>query len=267
MIHMKLSSHQMEYVEEMLTFLQDNPPNEGQGFYHKVSEEDLSLLRRIKDTKTISFEPGEHRRSLIRSLSNMSRYAQRCKNAGSYLPTQFGFIAEKLETYLPINETDLRSITRRSDRCKTTVNLVYRGDHTPWLVFGEAHMNLEHTPARLQSYLPVGVTDYEHDSGWALSLPLIGVTFKHVWYHMVVIQAYVAPHRSNEFNVPNPGYNPVELAEKCPTCTGKDAHLMVPEEYYLPKANLELYKVVSGREVEIRISTLSEEDEEGEDGV
>ena len=259
MIHMKLDSHRMEYVEQMLAFLQDNLP--GEDDYIKICEGDLALLRRIKETKAVSFEPGESRRALIRTLSNMARYSRFHKNTPKYLTTQFGFIAERLETYLPVNETDLRKITRRSDRCKTTVNLKHRGDETPWLVFGEAHMNLEHTPATLQAYLPPGVTDFEHDSGWALSLPLIGVTFKHVWYHHTTIQAWVAPHRSSDFRVPNPGYNPLEVAEKCPTCKGEDEHLMVPEEYYLPEANRDLYKAVSGREVVIRISTVSDQDD------
>jgi hypothetical protein len=164
-------------------------------------------------------------------------------------------------------ENDLRGITRESSRCLTTVNIRMgewwdRDTDQRWLTFGQAQLRRFGDNAFpwwwLGAYLAEGATDFEHDSGYALRLPLVSLDFQFMMNHGSHFLALVHPAAADEFRVPTPGYNPLEhpKTEPCPTCKGEQAHLMVPEGLYVPPFEPELYEVVKGRPVSIHIGTV-----------
>jgi hypothetical protein len=173
-----------------------------------------------------------------------------------------------------IQETDLREITRYSELCLTvvTVHLDWdRANMVKWLVCGQSRLIPQRERSdgtwRLEAYLTVGVTDFEHDSAYAFKLPLIGVQFDSVSYHQTQLTGWVDPNGGDEsfpdFHVPRPGYNPMKLpgAELCDlgehgyTCY-KKPHMIVPEKHFVPPFDAELYEAIKGKKVEILISPV-----------
>lgn len=171
---------------------------------------------------------------------------------------------------LMLKLTDLTEISRGSKYCSTTVSVELE-PYEPlaeWLRFGQA--NLKYVNDRkdgrwcLESYLANGATDFEHDSAYALRLPLIGVQFDSipVWNHMTRLVAWVDPSdylidRHSDFRVPSNDYNPLKLSETT-ICEmkGCDKHPIVPEGFYLPPFNEDLFLAVRGKKVEIHIGTV-----------
>lgn len=102
--------------------------------------------------------------------------------------------------------------------------------------------------ARLDS-----VYDPEHDLCKAFTLPLLGVTFKGAYWGRILFAAAVDPTRPDDFLVPAADYNPGKTHGKpCEQCEG-DAHLMVPEGFYVPDHDPELFSKVVGAQVEISL--------------
>ncbi len=165
--------------------------------------------------------------------------------------------------------TDLRSITRNSKHCRTTVTIQpvsWDSSHRiKWLVFGE--MQLQHMEKTeewtLAARMTSGITDFEHDSAHAFKLPLVGLVFEsYIDYSNVVMNAWIHPDSDDRFRVPRPGYDPTKLRD-ARLCSGKPgeckfpgkAHMIVPEGCYAgPPHDLELYNRVRGKRVEIRLS-------------
>lgn len=181
-------------------------------------------------------------------------------------------LSEEVSKKSVILETDLRSVNRESDQVECRVYISTdednhpRGDMKKWLVLGQVGLRLDLNPTRLQAYLPEGVTDFEHDSAWAMLLPLIGVKLESLRYHTTVIEAYVAPRALDEFCVPWPGYNPME-EEGAETCEYErckdDPHMMVGEDRYTPYSDPTLYEAVEGRLVRIHIGPRRKGEEDG----
>lgn len=177
-------------------------------------------------------------------------------------------------TILIPSETDLRSITRNADRCLTEVTIKIGWDlKIKWLVFGQSQIFRQTESGkdgrwRLEAFLPVGVTDCEHDSAFALKLPLIGLQLGSpaVYYHTASYLAWVDPSAgaddSPDFHVPRSGYNPLDTtlarAYECTECT-KKKHLIVSR--YVPEFDAELFKAVSGKMVEIAIGPVSSKED------
>jgi hypothetical protein len=169
-----------------------------------------------------------------------------------------------------VEETDLRPISRRGYRCLTTVRLFPNWDPAnavTWLKIGEARLRSARDGRAdgrwlLEAYLTAGTTDFEHDSAYAIRLPLIGVQFEGVDYHATRVSAWVDPGNDFEdFHVPRPGYNPMALpnAEKCTDKRCEEPHVIVPEGFYVPPFDADLYAAVRGKRVEIRFDLVSEE--------
>jgi hypothetical protein len=159
---------------------------------------------------------------------------------------------------------DLRPITREPDRYQTVVKLFHGHFRSKrWLILGQARLQRHgrsHGPSLwiFDSYLTEGVTDFEHDSAFALRMGLIGVEFRGILYGHTEVQAIIDPQDRDGFHVPQPGYNPMELpdAEQCDGgkhCKwgDKEPHVIVPEGNYVPPSDRELYRKVRGRFVEI----------------
>jgi len=163
-----------------------------------------------------------------------------------------------------IEKVDFRSITRDADKCLTKV-YIYMGHKwegheamQEWLTFGSCYLRNEDSLCWLAAYMNYGITDFEHDSAYALRLPLIGLKFLRVFNHATHLEAYVDPDNASEFCVPSPGYNPTMLKEayECPDC--KEHHMIVPEGYYVPPFNEELYNIVRGKKLDICITIARE---------
>lgn len=161
-----------------------------------------------------------------------------------------------------IAETDLRSITRdsRTQRTVVTVHLDWQTRAT-WLVFGQGRLRFfekKHT-WQLAAFLKDGASDFEHDSAFALQLPLIGLQFEGTEYHQSTFVAWVDPNGDEpfqDFRVPRPGYNPMKHKDAILCRKGRckeEPHIMVPEGFYVPKYDPELYRAVRGKKVEISI--------------
>ena len=123
----------------------------------------------------------------------------------------------KTEAYKP-ETTDLRDIGRASDCCLTVVTLYLDWEtKLRWLVLGESRLRTQRDRPdgrwRLEALLKAGVTDFEHDSAYALGLPLIGVHFDGIEYHQTKLTAWIDPNEANGFHVPKPGYNPMTHPE------------------------------------------------------
>lgn len=170
-----------------------------------------------------------------------------------------------------IPRTDLRSITRSSDKIVTVIELVDRYDrrrHT-WILCGSVNLRTnDRRPGdvELTCYLTAGVTDFEHDSAYAFQLPLIGWTFDSIYYSAVSFTAWVHPEidRMLGFRVPGPGYNPMEdddIYECKDGSCAEDPHLMVPEGLYIAPHNPELYEKVKGKKVRITIRPAWDKEE------
>lgn len=159
-----------------------------------------------------------------------------------------------------VSETDLIKLSRSSNKCLTIVILHldnFESKRLVWLKFGEAH--IRHHEKRyswwLEAYLK-NATDFEHDSAYVLKLPLIGLSFQGVNYHATSFMAWVNPNDPEEFHVPRPGYNPLRHKDTV-KCNNKDCkkepHLIVPEGFYVPPVDLELFEAVKGKQLEIII--------------
>lgn len=167
--------------------------------------------------------------------------------------------------------TDLRGITRDSKRCRTTVLIQLGLDKVKWLVFGQAQLRNDTRrdgSFQLSARMIEGVTDFEHDSAYALQLPLIGVAFDSlvVHYHETHLAGWIHPDDQDGFRVPGPGYDPRKHKEsricKEKTCLGDHpkGHVIVPEDFFVPPHDLDLYRRVRGKRVEIVIGLHFEEE-------
>lgn len=156
---------------------------------------------------------------------------------------------------MQIEETDLTGITRDPQEAITEVYIHEDRYARPqlWLKFGQAQLRNEESFCWLSAYMMSGVTDWEHDSAYALRLPLIGVQFESVYYHKTKITAWVDPSNPDEFHVPTPGYDPTMLDEAslCSECD--EPHMMVPPGYYVPPFDKKLYEKVKGKRLTIYI--------------
>jgi hypothetical protein len=165
---------------------------------------------------------------------------------------------------------DFRKITRPGSI--TTVNVTIDYTRCPWLLFGQCYLRQNDGANkgnwRLGAYL-ADATDFEHDSAHALSFPLIGVHVTAADYGTTHIQGWIDPQPrwSEDFCIPPKGYDPRKHpdAEMCPQCKGKKGsenqrHIMVPEGFYSPPKNPELFKQMRGLKVEIDIGPKSNVD-------
>lgn len=170
------------------------------------------------------------------------------------------------ETFVP--QLDLRELSRDSDTCLTQVFLHPDWDRQNdfvWIQTGQTSLRKrresESEPSYdLTCYVKEGATDFEHDSAYLFVLPLIGLTFASMRYQQAEFIAYVDPNLDPEdFKLPSGDYNPFkhQEASKCPSCKGKDKHMLVP---YLPPSNIELYHKVKGKKVSIVVGPVLKED-------
>jgi hypothetical protein len=183
----------------------------------------------------------------------------------------------------PVKETDLLSISRGTDKCRSYVTMEWDWEtQITWLKFGEATLRTNDRRDgkwTLEARMGHGACDPEHDTAFALRLPLIGVEFEWADHHMFRFHGFVEPgldpnDRHNTFHVPPPGYDPTKHP-KAETCNGKydgkknwckwgdgKKHIIVPEGFYVPPFDPELYKLVAGKRIQIMLGKSHDKDEE-----
>jgi hypothetical protein len=110
----------------------------------------------------------------------------------------------------------------------------------------------------LGAYL-LNATDFEHDAAWLLKMELVGVELDSMTYGQTCIQGWIRADHSEAFRVPSAGYNPVKHKDATP-CREKDCrrgekHIIVPEGFYVPPENPELFNIVRGRRIEITMTS------------
>lgn len=152
--------------------------------------------------------------------------------------------------------TDLSKITRNYKKVKTIVEVsVSEGslNFRPWLQLGECSLrripeSTHRNQWQLSSYLDNAV-DFENDSAYALRLPLIGVEFDDlaVFYQNTFLTAWVS-WDPRDFHVPSPGYKPTALPD---AVKQRDGSIIVPQGYYVPPFNRDLFRQVRGCPVKI----------------
>jgi len=166
----------------------------------------------------------------------------------------------------PIEPIDLRSLSRDSDKIRTVVRVYFGYDSHPWMELGAVQLrapeNTHLNPQWVLSAYLKNATDFEHDSAHVLRMELIGVTCTGVRYGRTHFDAWIKSDAPEDFNVPSPGYNPLKHADTdwCEECEGDGRHAIVPEGFYVPPTNLELYEKVRGRRVEIITGIAPEEE-------
>lgn len=116
---------------------------------------------------------------------------------------------------------------------------------------------------RLSAYWNGGVTDGEHDLAYILCLDLAGVALDSVHYGTIRIDAWIAGG-SDDFRVPPPDYEQLirnhPETTLCKECRKRDKtephHLMVPQGFYMPPKQPELFAQLVGRRIEIRMGLV-----------
>lgn len=152
---------------------------------------------------------------------------------------------------------DLRTIAREYHSCTfIRLDTPFYTEHQPklWIVSNMVEFR-EHTRTKgeytLYSRLVSGATDFEHDSGYAFSFPVVGLQFVSCYSGRPQFEAWLKPGLNfygEDFNVPPVGYNPIEGADLCDTCS--DPHPIVP---FTSQHNAELYERVAGCKVIIEM--------------
>lgn len=143
---------------------------------------------------------------------------------------------------------DLRGQTREPERFLTVVRLCSPfGRSVDWLTFGQGELSRIGDDWRLTARLAFGATDEEHDSGYALCLPLAGVVFGSATYGRVFVRAVITAGRSDVFRVPSG--DPLAGAAVCREC--EKEHPIVP---FFPPEDEALYARMVGRVVEVEFS-------------
>jgi hypothetical protein len=171
------------------------------------------------------------------------------------------FVPKHTSRTTKIELTDLRAITRNSDRVRGVVILKSRlSEPITWLVFGEGNLDKGHwddfTTHTLTVRMTAGVTDREGDSAYAIQLPLIGMSSPEVIDGLTVARGWIDPNRSSDFRVPRPGYDPTKLPLARVDQRESEPTIVVPDEYWLPPFDMPLFKAVRGLPVELRFGTV-----------
>ena len=167
---------------------------------------------------------------------------------------------------------DLRPICRDPDTHRCVVYLVgrYGGNREAFLRLGQVNLRTQDNARsqELTARMADGTTDFEHSSAYVMWLPLIGTGLDLLNNGLVWLSAWINPDvtAGDDFLVPAADYDPrkhpgTKMCEHC-----DEPHLIVPENFFTPEANLELFDELRGRRVEIVIGPTAAFNEEENSG-
>jgi hypothetical protein len=133
-----------------------------------------------------------------------------------------------------------------------------------WITCGELEIRSPHSHTGI---ITVGAhlanaTDYEHSSSWAFLFNLFALNYKFVsdgWTYFDGVLAFPRNRREfRDFRVPDKDYDFFEGSTKCDSeyCDRKGKHRITD---YLPPENPELFKIIGGRNIDIRFGPTGNE--------
>lgn len=164
--------------------------------------------------------------------------------------------SEKLFTYVQLEDCDLeRYFEREEDGAK-------RRD--AWLRFGECRIANEGRTCFIGSRLRDGITDFEHDSAYAVHIGLIGLQYKFTDNHVSHFEAFLTTE-PEDIRIYPADFDPAKVkgSSKC-DYKGCNKHLMLPDGYFTPPM-YEFARVVAGKRISITMGprdVIEGEDEE-----
>ena len=138
--------------------------------------------------------------------------------------------------------------------------------HFEWLRFSQCSIRRFERHDRevwqVSSYL-LNATDFEHDPARVLSFEVVGLKYTGTDYGRTSVSAWIKSDSVEDFRVPPPDYNPLthKDVEKCKGkryCKRGEPHLILPEGFYLPKPNVELFEQVRGSFIELTTGQVDE---------
>lgn len=165
---------------------------------------------------------------------------------------------------------DFRPLSRNSDKILTQVLLYTDHERSEWIKLGEIMLRQRDSHHfrgvwELGAYLS-NATDFEHSAAWLLKMELVGVTFTAVEYGQTRFEGFIRADEEDQFRVGNADYNPLTLPEskKCggakkDYCRRGEKHIIVPEGFYVPPTNADLFHIVRGRRVEVITGVIGDE--------
>lgn len=167
---------------------------------------------------------------------------------------------------------DYRPLSRGFDKVSTTITLRTDCNQSEWIKLGEIQFreNSHRGTWQLGAYL-ANATDFEHDSAHLLRMELVGVTFTAVEYGQTSFHGFIRADEEEHFRVGGPDYNPLkhEKTKECKgtrrsycKCADGKPHPIVPEGFYVPPFNAELFNTVRGRRIEVITGPIVQEEEE-----
>jgi hypothetical protein len=171
---------------------------------------------------------------------------------------------------------DFRPLSRNADKVLTTITLYTDHERSEWIKLGEIMLRERGSPFKgiwqLSAYL-LNATDFEHDSARLLRMEVVGVEFTAVEYGQTHFEGFIRGDMEEDFRVGGPDYNPLKLKDTreckgtsrghCKWADGKP-HPIVPEGYYIPPVNPELFNIVRGRRIEVVTGPVRSNDENEE---
>ena len=168
---------------------------------------------------------------------------------------------------MKIEHIDLRKICRETDLVEVKVSFMdydHRGE--PWITLGQASLR-KSGRGGWELFARMDATDFEHDSAYAINLPLIGLELDSVYYNRCNFVAWVNPNLGEldpNFRVPTSSdYDPTKLedAYMCEMDGCEKSHPVVPENYYQPPFNRKLFEKVRGKKAEISFGPVRKKDD------
>ena len=169
---------------------------------------------------------------------------------------------------------DFRPLSRNADKVETVISLFTDHTQTPWIKLGEITLR-RHGGSNFPGVWSLGAyllnaTDFEHDSAHLLKLELVSVELTAIDYGYTRIDGYIRADAEDTFRVGGPDYNPIAHPHTT-TCKGSPKacrrgdgkrHPIIPEGFYVPPVNVELFNIVRGRRVEIVTGPVRPEEED-----
>lgn len=149
---------------------------------------------------------------------------------------------DKLLTYIQLEDPDLERYFDREE------NGVKRRDS--WLKFGACRITNEGRNCFIGSRMRDGITDFEHDSAYAVHISLIGLQYKFTDNHTSHFEAFLTT-TPEDIRIYPADFEPekVKGSWKCKQ-SHCDKHLMLPDGFFTPPM-YEFARVVAGKRISI----------------
>lgn len=132
----------------------------------------------------------------------------------------------------------------------TTDDKGHRRGHN-WLEFGECVITNEGRTCFIGSRMRDGITDFEHDSCYAVHIDLVGLRYLFTSSHVSHFEAHLTT-KHEDIRIHEPDYEPEKTkgAWRCKEKSCEDKHLMLPDGGFTPPI-YKFARVVAGRRISI----------------